>query len=256
MSNDPGPNINPELEAALVKAAAAQKTAEDAALLAKSSAEQAAAYATKAAEDKIAAARDWERAVAIPEDQASELKTQRAAKKAAVWGMAIGGVITLGLLVIVYREQPMGLVLKQNIWTEIGATLGALLIVALIVERIVEILVSIWSSSKSDALLQQRDYHEKLQAKREKQISDLRKESCENPPPNESRQAEIVDALTTKRREAAEAERHAEIAEKGLVPYGARTRRLAAWSGLAIGVLAASVSIRLMESLVIINRTT
>ena len=254
--NPSDPNNTPNFQAILERATAAQEAAQESARLAADAAKEATAAAMKAAEDKAAAARALELAAAIPEDKESERTTQRAAKKAAVWGMIIGGLVTVSVLVIVYSTRPPGLEFKDNIWTQIGRTLGGLLIVALIVERIIEILVSIWSSSKSDALLQQRDYYEKLQARREKQISELRKECSDAPPPNESRQAEIVAALIAKRQEATEAERHAEIAEKLLVPHGARTRRLAAWTGLAIGVLVSMVGFRLLETLVIIDPAT
>jgi hypothetical protein len=105
-------------------------------------------------------------------------------------------------------------------------------------------------------LLQRRDYYEKLQAKREKQISDLRKESSDDPKPNEIRQGEILTALIAKRHEATVAECRAEEAEKLLVPHGARTRRLAAWAGLAIGVIFSMVGFRLMETLVVIDQAT
>jgi len=232
------PNVAQEFQTILEKATAAQKAAEAA-----------------AREATAAAARVSEGAL-IPEDEESERRTQRAAKKAAVWGMIVGGFFTIGGLVLVYRREIPGLPFHENIWTEIGKTLGGLLIVALIVERIIEILVSIWSSSKSDALLQRRDYYQKLQAKRDKQISDLRKECSDAPPPNESRQEEIVAALIAKRQEATVAESRAEEAEKLLVPHGARTRRLAAWAGLTIGVIVSMVGFRLMETLVVIDQAT
>jgi hypothetical protein len=234
--------LTAELRLAIEAVSVARKAAEDAAHLADTAAKQ----ATRAAEATEIATTD-------PGEKETEAKIQRAAKKASVAGITVGGCLTVIMLSIVYFKRAIGLEFKPDIWTEIGATLGGLLIVALIVERIVEILVSIWSSSKSDALLQQRDFHEKLRAKREKQIVDLRRESGENPPPNADRQKEILDALITKRRQAAQAESEIEEAERQLVPHGARTRRLAAWSGLAIGVLASSVGFRLLQNLVTID---
>lgn len=139
--------------------------------------------------------------------------------------------------------------LADKLASQLPALGGVLTFVALLVERVTEVFVSIWRDPAADLLEQQRDSYAEQQEVDRQAITDLNKELKDENPDQDRRDAIAKQKAAYRNNFPSYIESIRKI-DLQLVPYAAKTRRLASLVGIGIGVLASGVGFRVLQSLV------
>jgi hypothetical protein len=165
---------------------------------------------------------------------------------------AIATAIFLGYAV---KQGFVGIPFAEDLVSKVPGLLGSLLIVSLFVERVIEVFVSIWRDERTDMLEQQLANYQDLQARRKQEIAALLNEASDpNNPPTDDRKGEIKSLLNEKRGDLEKAEKGEDLVKEQLVPKYAHMRRITAWIGLAVGVLASTVGFRFFNQIVAFDK--
>jgi hypothetical protein len=166
------------------------------------------------------------------------------------FSLLVWGAFTVVILWIVATRPPMGLPFVDNLPAKIPGLLGSLLVVSLFVERVIEVFVSIWQDEQTDRLFQELENFQDTLVRRKQEIADLLNEAA-GAATTADRKVEIdTIVLPIKRIALDAAEKGIDNTKTSLVPKVAHTRRISAWVGMAVGILAASVGFRFLEQIV------
>jgi hypothetical protein len=158
-------------------------------------------------------------------------------------------IVATAVIISIAFSPPMGLKLKENITQQLGSMFGFLLMVSLFVERAIEVIISIWSDPQADRLQQRLEILKEARSRHNARIRDLITEQTRQPASNPEQPTKIneeIDRLREKLRQEQDEDDEIDIE---LIGYGAHTRQVAAWIGLAIGVLTAGVGFRVLHTL-------
>jgi hypothetical protein len=158
-------------------------------------------------------------------------------------------IVTIIVLCSVAYSPPLGLKLKEGILQQLGSTFGFLLMVSLFVERAVEVVISIWSDPEADRLEQELETLAEARSRQSDRIDHLLTERAQNPAPSPERLTAISKELEVLREKMRDEQDRDDAIDRELVKYSAHTRKVAAWIGLAIGVLTAGVGFRVLHTL-------
>jgi hypothetical protein len=165
-----------------------------------------------------------------------------------MWTRAIVVAVVV-ILILVGIFAAAGVKLADNLASQMAALGGVLTLVALLVERVTEVFVSIWRDPAADLLEQQRDSYGEQQEIDRQAVADLNKE-LRDESPDQSRKDAIAQQKATYRNDLPSYLDKIKKIDLELVPYKAKTRRLASLVGIGIGVLASGVGFRMLQSLV------
>jgi hypothetical protein len=165
-----------------------------------------------------------------------------------MWTSAIAIAVII-ILVLVGISGVAGVKLADKLASQLPALGGVLTFVALLVERVTEVFVSIWRDPAADLLEQQRDSYAEQQEVDRQAITDLNKELKDENPDQDRKDAIAKQKAAYRNNFPSYIESIRKI-DLQLVPYAAKTRRLASLVGIGIGVLASGVGFRVLQSLV------
>jgi hypothetical protein len=158
-----------------------------------------------------------------------------------------------GMLWFAGITQTVELKFTENLGTTLVGVFSSMLLVSLFVERVIEVFVSLWSDRQSAVHEQNLEYWQSRQARLKDEIQALVAERNGTPAPDPDRKAKIDELLGTKRTEMESANANADIEEKSLLPFQARTRKVSSVVGLVVGILAAAVGFRFFSQIVVLN---
>lgn len=161
-----------------------------------------------------------------------------------VLAMLLAGVFVAAVLVVVWKNGPIGLKFVDAPLTVVPTLLGSMVLVSLFIERAVEVFVAVFGDPKIAAHDQNLDYWQAYQRRRTDEIKALMAEKVTAPLPDDTRKGQIELELGTKRQQLADAVNNADAEEKVLATFRSSRRRATAAIGLGLGVLAASVGFR------------
>lgn len=163
--------------------------------------------------------------------------------------VGICAITAFAFLVIASITGADGMKFQENLGSLLPTLLGSLLVVALLVERVIEVFVSVWCDREAAVHEQNLRY---WQGRQGWLTNDIQKHITER---NEASVTETrrlaIEALLEQRYIAIEeANRNADIEEKALVPFSARTRKVSTWIGLIVGVFVAAAGFRFLHQIV------
>ena len=164
-------------------------------------------------------------------------------------GIVAAAIITIIVLFCVAYSPPLGLRLREGILQQLASMFGFLLMVSLFVERAVEVIISIWSDPEADRLEQERETRIAESARQSDWIDCLYGEKAQTPAPSDDRRKAIEANLKELQDKIRDEQRRVDEIDMELVKYSAHTRKVAAWIGVAIGVLTAGVGFRVLHML-------
>jgi len=164
--------------------------------------------------------------------------------------LAIAIAASFGLLcwVVAAMSSSEALAIKQDL--NITGLFSSLLLVALFVERVIEVFVSVWCDPQTAMHEQNLDYWQTRKGQLEKDVTRLTNELTSPTPPSPSRKDEIDQTLQERRAAIEDAMANADVEEKALIPFRARTQKVSTWIGLAIGVFVSAAGYRFLAQIV------
>ena len=164
--------------------------------------------------------------------------------------LAIAIAASFGLLcwVVAAMSSSEALAIKQDL--NITGLFSSLLLVALFVERVIEVFVSVWCDPQTAVHEQNLDYWQTRKGQLEKDVTKLTNELTSPNPPDANRKTVIDQMLQEKRAAIEDALANADVEEKALIPFRARTQKVSTWIGLAIGVFVSAAGYRFLAQLV------
>ncbi len=168
--------------------------------------------------------------------------------------LSVSALLTAAMLWLTWLHAAAALTFQEHLPTMIPGIFSSMLIISLLVERVIEVFVSLWCDPQTAVHQQNLNYWKGRQGHLKRHIQALIAER-DNPqaPADEARKQEINKLLTDKYAKIEEANANADNEEKALLPFQARTQKVAIWIGLVVGVFTSAVGFRFLSQIVILD---